>query len=105
MTEGVHDQPEGELGHILRRFIGIGGQPGFHQTDAAGKTERIGIFQVFNSVRKSPAQYVKTVGGNQIFNAMDKRDIPVWPQQGAADIFVFCQDMKNILNKRKAGFV
>ena len=29
MTEGVHDQPEGELGHILRRFIGIGGQPGF----------------------------------------------------------------------------
>ena len=66
MTEGVHDQPEGELGHILRRFIGIGGQPGFHQTDAAGKTERVGIFQVFNSVRKSPAQYVKTVGGNQI---------------------------------------
>ena len=92
-------------GHILRRFIGIGGQPGFHQTDAAGKTERIGIFQVFNSVRKSPAQYVKTVGGNQIFNAMDKRDIPVWPQQGAADIFVFCRILKNILNKRKAGFV
>ena len=59
MTEGVHDQPEGELGHILRSFIGIGGQPGFHQTDAAGKTERIGIFQVFNSVRKSPAQYVR----------------------------------------------
>ena len=40
MTEGVHDQPEGELGHILRRFIGIGGQPGFHQTDAAGKNRK-----------------------------------------------------------------
>lgn len=75
--QGVHDQAEGQVSHVLGGFACVGVQPGFDQADASCEAEGIGVFQAVHVFREGGFQDLQTVLGDNALYAADKGHVAV----------------------------